>query len=62
MLRLAKYAKPIADARKSGKRPANLVLISDGQHFLHSKYPNNPVVFVDEEDNPAIYDWWFLAN
>jgi len=62
MLRLAKYAKPIADARKAGKRPAAMIVIADGVRGLHRRYPLNPVISIEEEDNPATFDWWFLAD
>jgi hypothetical protein len=59
---LPAFAKPIADARAAGKRPAALVIVSDGDHGLHRIYPGNPVVSLRETDDPTSFDWWWLAD
>lgn len=59
---LPRFAKPIAEARRAGKRPADLVIVSDGQHGLHRRFPANPVVLVENHERPGEFDWRFLAG
>jgi hypothetical protein len=56
------FAKPLVEARSQGMRPANMVLVSDGQHHLHRRFPDNPVVVIDDNARPNQYEWWFLAD
>jgi hypothetical protein len=60
-LRLPAFAKPIAEARAAGKRPAQLVIVSDGEHALHRRFPN-PVVRLGADERPDAFDWSFLAD
>lgn len=59
---LPAFAKPIADARRAGKRPADLVIVSDGDYGLHRRYRDNPVVVIKPEQRPSAMDWTFLAG
>lgn len=59
---LPDFAKPIADARARGFRPAGMVIVSDGDHGLHRRYPQNPVVRVRPEQRPSTLSWRFLAG
>ena len=59
---LPDYAKPIADARAAGQRPAALVIVSDGDRGLHRRYRGNPVVVVRPEHRPSNLEWRFLAG
>ncbi len=59
---LPSFAKPIADARAAGKRPAQMVLVSDGNHSLHNRFRLNPVCSIKEGDDPEHFDWRFLAG
>lgn len=56
------FAQPLVAARAAGKRPAAMVLVSDGDHGLHREFPANPVVRVRPEQRPAAFDWRFLAG
>lgn len=56
------FARPIVAARASGKRPASMVIVSDGDHGLHRRFPDNPVVRVRPEQRPGSFDWRFLAD
>jgi len=59
---LPDFAKPIADARAGGFRPAELVIVSDGDLGLHRRFPANPVVRVRPEQRPSGLCWRFLAG
>ena len=59
---LPAFAKPILQVRTLGLRPENMVLVSDGNHSLHRRFPDNPVIVVDEDMRPSEYDWWYLAD
>ena len=56
------FAEPIVVARRSGKRPAALVIVSDGQHGLHRTYGNNPVIVVMPEVRAREYDFSCLVD
>lgn len=45
----------------AGKRPAEMVVVSDGKFGLHRRV-SNPVVVIDEKARPSIFDWRFLAD
>jgi len=53
-LRLPKGAYPIHQARLSGKKPADMVLISTVGSLPSEA---NPVVEIAEDDDPRQYDW-----
>src|SRR5262245_47370547 len=59
---MLRYATDIRKARKAGKKPAELVIVSDGDHRLHHRFPDNPVVQIDVGDRPSQHDWTFLAD
>lgn len=59
---IADFAKPIVEARAAGKRPAELVIVSDGDLGLHRRFPANPVVRVRPEQRPGALDWRWLAG
>ncbi|MDE2022370.1 MAG: hypothetical protein KGI71_05680, partial [Patescibacteria group bacterium] len=59
---IADFAKPIVDARMAGRRPAELVIVSDGDLGLHRRFPANPVVRVRPEHRPGALDWRWLAG
>lgn len=58
---LPAFAKPIADARAAGKRPTEMVVVSDGRLGLHN-WVCNPVVTIDVKERPSLFDWRFLAD
>ena len=43
-------------------RPAELVIVSDGDLGLHRRFPANPVVRVRPEQRPSSLSWRFLAG
>lgn len=59
---LPDFAKSIVEAREAGKRPAMMVLVSDGDLHLHKRYPQNPVVRVRPGQRADALDWRFLAG
>lgn len=62
-MRLPDFAQPIADARRRGLRPAELVIVSDGDHDLHRKVSeHHQVVRVRPDQRPASLDWRWLAD
>lgn len=61
-MNLPDYAKPIVEARAAGKRPADLVIVSDGDLGLHRRFRDNPVVIVRPEHRPSSLNWRFLAG
>lgn len=56
------FAKPIAEARLRGVRPAEMVIVSDGDHGLHWRFPASPVVRVKPDQRPSALSWRFLAD
>lgn len=61
-MNLPDFAKPIVDARERGMRPAEMVIVSDGDHALHRRFPANPVVRIRPEQRPSSLSWRFLAG
>lgn len=59
---LPDFAGPLAVARCSKKRPADLVIVSDGDHGLHRQFPDNPVVRVRPDVRAREYDFSFLVD
>ena len=59
---LPDFAGAIVAARRSRKRPAELVIVSDGELGLHRLYPHNPVVRVRPEVRAREYDFSFLVD
>lgn len=59
---IADFAKPIVDARARGQRPAEMVIVSDGDLGLHARFPANPVVRVRPEQRPGALDWRWVAG
>lgn len=58
---LPDFAKPIAEARRRGMKPAHMVVIAYGVEGLHRELPN-PVVRVKESDDPRRLDWSWLTG
>jgi hypothetical protein len=56
------YAGPLIAARRAGKRPELLVVVSDGVPGLHRLLPSNVVIPVPRDSNPFHFDWSFLAG
>lgn len=59
---VADFAEPIVEARKRGLRPAELVIVSDGDLGLHRRFPDNPVIRVRPEQRPSSLSWRLLAG
>ena len=55
------FAQPIIDARAAGKRPADLVVVQDGDLGLN-RYLPNPVVRIQPSRRASAYDFRFLAD
>lgn len=56
------FAGPIVEARARGQKPAELVIVSDGDLGLHRRFPANPVVRVRPDQRPSTLSWRFLAG
>ncbi len=58
---LPNHAEKILRARERGQKPADLLIVSDGEHGLHLHLPN-PVVDIDPAVAPDGYEWGFAAG
>jgi hypothetical protein len=61
-VRPLQFAEPLIAARRARKRPDGLVIIADGLHGLHRRFPENFVLRADLGTDPTFYDAWYLAG